>query len=122
MPITVPAVLRHAVLDEDAGPAWLVALDELVERSVRRWGLVLGEPFESGMAAWTAPATTAGGAEVVLKVSFPHVESRDEAAALAAWKGSGAVELIGADPEDQALLLRRLRPGSSLRDAALPVQ
>lgn len=82
----------------------------------------MGDPFESGMAAWTAPATTSSGIELVLKLSFPHPEARDEAAALAAWKGSGAVELVGADPEDQALLLRRLRPGSSLRDAALPTE
>ena len=121
MPVVVPAVLHHAVIDEDTGPAWLTSLDRLVARAVQRWDLVVGEPFGTGMAAWTAPARTATGIEAVLKLSFPHIEARDEAAALAAWNGVGAVELLGADSEDQALLLRRLQPGSSLSDAALPI-
>lgn len=122
MPIVVPAVLHHAVIDENTGPDWLASLDELVARAVRRWDLVVGAPFETGMAAWTAPATMTTGIEAVLKLSFPHIEARDEAAALAAWRGVGAVELLRADPEDQALLMRRLRPGSSLVDAALPIE
>jgi len=121
MSIVVPAGLRQSVVDDDQGATWLASLDLLVARAAQRWGLVVGDPFESGMAAWTAPATTADGIDVVLKVSFPHLEARDEAAALVAWNGSGAVELLRADPEDQALLLRRLRPGSSLRDEALPI-
>jgi streptomycin 6-kinase len=72
------------------------------------------------MAAWTAPATTAAGTEVVLKLSYPHLEARDEAAALGAWHGAGAVEVLGADADDWALLLRRLRPGTTLRDEGLP--
>jgi streptomycin 6-kinase len=122
MPVVVPAVLRHAVVDEPTGPAWLASLDDRVVRATERWGLVLGEPFETGMAAWTAPATTVVGSEVVLKLSFPHPEAREEAAALAAWNGSGAVELISADADDQALLLHRLQPGTSLSDAALPIE
>ncbi|QXC60837.1 aminoglycoside phosphotransferase family protein [Aquihabitans sp. G128] len=120
--VAVPSVLRHAVADEEAGPAWLASLDDLVARAEQRWDLAVGEPFGTGMAAWTAPATTAGGAEVVLKLSFPHPEARDEAAALAAWNGSGTVTLLGFDAEDQALLLPRLRPGTDLTAAALPIE
>ncbi|CAN5455357.1 aminoglycoside phosphotransferase family protein [soil metagenome] len=119
--IVVPPGLRRALEDEHAGRVWLASLDELAARAVRRWGLVLGEPFQTGMAAWTAPATTEAGLDVVLKLSFPHLEARDEAAALAAWRGAGAVELLGAAPEDQALLLRRMRPGTDLTDAGLPI-
>lgn len=122
MTLVVPAALRHAVADDDAGPDWLDSLEVLVARATERWDLDVGDPFESGMAAWTAPATAADGTEVVLKLSFPHVEARQEAAALVAWNGSGAVALLAADQDDQALLLRRLRPGSSLRDAALPIE
>ena len=120
MSISVPAGLRHAVTDEVEGPGWLESLGELVERAVQRWDLVVGEPFETGVAAWTAPAVLSTGTDVVLKLSFPHREALDEAAALGAWAGVGAVELLGADAGDWALLLRRLQPGSSLRDAALP--
>ncbi|MCU1496609.1 MAG: aminoglycoside phosphotransferase [Acidimicrobiales bacterium] len=120
MSIAVPSGLRHAVVDEDDGPEWLDSLGGLVERAVQRWDLVVGEPFETGMTAWTAPARTSTGVDVVLKLSFPHLEARDEAAALAAGEGAGAVELLGTDAGDWALLLRRVRPGTSLRDAALP--
>jgi streptomycin 6-kinase len=119
---TIPAVLRHAVADEPSGAAWLGSLPELVARAAQRWELVVGEPFDSGMAAWTAPATTSTGADVVLKLSFPHDEARSEAAALVAWGGSGAVELLEADEADQALLLRRVRPGTRLVDASLAVE
>ena len=71
-------------------------------------------PFTSGVAAWTAPARTRAGADVVLKVSLPHDEARGEAAALRHWAGRGAVRLLDDAPDDWALLLERCRPGSSL--------
>lgn len=119
MSVTVPATLRHAVVDDDGGQEWL-SIPARAARAVERWDLVLGEPFETGMAGWTAPATTAAGADVVLKLSYPHSEARDEAAALAAWHGAGTVEVLGSDADDWALLLPRLRPGSTLRDERLP--
>ena len=120
MSVTVPTGLRHSVVDDDGGQEWLDSIPERAARAVERWDLVLGEPFETGMAGWTAPATTAAGTDVVLKLSYPHSEARDEAAALAVWHGAGAVEMLGADADDWALLLRRLRPGSTLRDERLP--
>lgn len=122
MSITVPSVLRHAVVDGEGGPEWLDSIPALVARAEERWGLVLGKPFETGMAAWTAPATTPTRDDVVLKLSYPHPEARNEAAALRAWDGSGAVELLDADADDWALLLRRVQPGSTLRDAQLPTE
>ncbi len=123
MSVKVPTGLRQAVVDEAGGQEWLDAIPALVARAVERWSLVLGEPFETGMAGWTAPATTAAGSEVVVKLSYPHHEARDEAGALGAWHGAGAVEVLGADADDWALLLRRLRPGTTLRDERLrPVE
>jgi len=116
----VPTLLRQVSVANHVGQEWLDSLPERIARAVDRWDLVLGEPFEEGMAAWTAPAKTAAGLDVVVKVSRPCRETRDEAAALSAWHGAGAVELLAADAEDSALLLRRLRPGSTLRDARLP--
>lgn len=119
--VTVPTGLRQAIVDEDGGPEWLESIPARVARAVERWSLVLGEPFETGMVGWTAPATTAAGEAVVVKLSYPHIEARDEAAALGAWHGAGAVEVLGADADDWALLLRRLRPGTSLRAEQLPI-
>ena len=99
MHITVPTRLRQVCVAK-VGQEWLDSLPKRVARAVDRWDLVLGEPFEEGITAWTAPAKTAAG--------------------LAAWHAAGAVELLAADAEDSALLLRRLRPGSTLRDERLP--
>lgn len=118
-PVSVPTAVRQALIDDGGDPAWLDAVPALAARAAERWDLVLGAPFETGMAGWTAAATTAAGVEVVLKLSYPHLEARDEAAGLAAWHGAGVVELLDAHAEDWALLLVRLRPGTTLRDEGL---
>ena len=64
-----------------------------------------------------APAVTAGGADVVLKVQEPHRESEHEAAALELWDGDGAIRLVDSDPEEHALLLERCVPGTPLSAA-----
>ena len=119
--VTVPTSLRQSVVDEEGGPEWLDSIPARVARAVERWSLNLGEPFETGMVSWTAPATTAADVQVVVKLSLPHLEARDECAALRAWHGTGAVEVLDSDAEDWALLLRRLRPGTTLRDEQLPI-
>lgn len=85
---------------------------------VRRNGLVVGEPFEDGVASvLVALAVTADGQEVVLKVQDPHRESEHEAAALELWDGDGAVRLLDHEPDECALLLERCVPGTPLSAA-----
>jgi streptomycin 6-kinase len=87
-------------------------------RLVARHGLVLGEPFEGGVASVVvAPGVTARGEGVVLKVQEPHRESTHEAAALELWDGDGAVRLLDHAPEEHALLLERCVPGTPLSAA-----
>ena len=119
-PVSVPTAVREALIADGGDPGWLDAVPTLAARAAERWDLVLGAPFETGMAGWTAAATTEAGVEVVLKLSYPHLEARDEAAGLAAWHGAGAVEVLDAHAEDWALLLARLRPGTTLQDEGLP--
>ncbi len=64
----------------------------------------------------------ADGAELVLKLGFPHTEARDEAAVLRAWHGHGAVRLVDAHAGDWALLLDRVRPGTPMRAVRTPVR
>ena len=94
--------------------AWLVALPDLVERAVVRWGLRVGEPFASSHVSWTAPVTRADGSDAVLKVQFPHPECEHEAEALRRWDGDGAVRLLAHAAADHALLLERCTPGTPL--------
>jgi streptomycin 6-kinase len=80
--------------------------------------LTLGEPFDGGVASvLVAPAVTADGEEVVLKVQKPHRESEHEAAALELWDGDGAVRLLAHDSDEHALLLERCVPGTPLAAA-----
>jgi streptomycin 6-kinase len=116
---TVPGGLLRSVAGAEGGDEWLEALPALVARAAERWRLILGRPFEDGMAAWTAPVTTPSGAPAVLKISYPHLEARHEAAALRVWAGSGAVRILDSHEDDWALLLARCTPGTSLRDEGL---
>jgi streptomycin 6-kinase len=112
--LVVPAILRDGVGRTPGGAAWIARLPELVEQAVARWGLELGEPFRTGYASWCAPAGTVGGRDAVLKIVFPHDEARHEARALRAWDGRGAVRLLDDAPEDWALLLEHVRPGTPM--------
>jgi streptomycin 6-kinase len=95
------------------GSDWLEALPAAVARLAAGWGLRVGEPFgDDGAVSWVAPATTAGGSEAVLKLFLPDLENRHEADALRHYDGRGAVRLLQDEPG--ALLLERLRPGTSL--------
>ncbi|WP_213283223.1 aminoglycoside phosphotransferase family protein [Cellulomonas hominis] len=118
-PAVPPALLTGAGRTPE-GAAWLATLPSLVTRALRRWDLTAGAPFPSGSASWCAPVTR-DGADLVLKISFPHDEARDEAAVLAAWDGRGAVRLVDHDGPDWALLLERVRPGTPMRAVRTPV-
>jgi len=117
--VHVPAIVRDGLGRTPDGAAWLSRLPGLVTRSVQRWGLVLGPPFESGSSGWTAPARDDLGRDVVLKIVFPHDEARDEVAGLRAWHGHGAPALLGHDPADWALLLERVVPGTPLSGSTI---
>lgn len=60
------------------------------------------------------PVTGEGSLDAVLKLQFPDRESVHEAAALEAWAGHGAVQLLAYDAEQRAMLLERCRPGTPL--------
>jgi streptomycin 6-kinase len=123
LPDPLPEGVRGLSADV-AGRAWLSMLPRLFEEVVEAWQLDVGEPFDDGAAGLTLSAVCAGQ-PVVLKLQFPHREAEHEAAALMAWDGEGAVRLLAHDPERQALLLERCRPGTPLyeleQDAALDV-
>lgn len=82
-----------------------------------RWDLRPGRVITGGSVSHVQAVTTADGGAAVLKLSFPHREARDEAAALAWWGSEGAVRLLAVDPDDPfVLLLERCDPGTRLVD------
>ena len=102
--------------DEPGGAAWLAALPTLVDECVERWSLTIGEAFGHGYSSLAMPATLPDGTDAVLKVELPHREAEQEATALQAWNGEGAVRLLDDDPARCAFLLERARPGSHLTE------
>jgi streptomycin 6-kinase len=118
----VPEYLEQTAAREPPVRAWLARLPQFVAALADRWALSVGEPFQpGGQCSWTAPATGAAGADMVLKVAFrfPGGEERDEAAGLRAWDGNGAVRLLASCDSESAygLLLERCVPGTPLGQA-----
>ena len=106
--------------------AWLTTvLPAVVAQARERWSLRISEPFQpGGQTAWVAPARDGAGADLVLKVGWPHPEAAHEADGLRAWAGHGAVKLHAAYDSGaaHALLMERCRPGTELSGRPEPEQ
>lgn len=107
---------RITELHAEAGNAWLGRLPALLERCADRWSLTVREPFQPLSYSFVAPAVRSDGTEVVLKLSVPGAGVRTEIEALRHFGGVGAARLLASDPEEAALLLERLEPGTPLSD------
>ena len=95
---------------------WQSNLPDLIAAYVDRWELTLGTPYGGGSVSYVAEATLADGTETVFKLSIPHREAVGEAEALRWWDGNGAIRLLEHDPDDYALLLERVDPGTKLTE------
>ncbi len=98
------------------GAQWLERLPALIADCERRWSLTVLPPFEPLSYNYVAPATRAGGADVVLKLGVPNPELHTEIEALRFYDGRGSARLLQADAEQGVLLLERLKPGMPLSD------
>lgn len=118
-PFELPRKLVAAVrqLDRPAVHAWLARLPETLAEIARRWELALGPPFQpGGTGSWVAPASTADGQDLVLKVTFRHTESEHELEGRHLWGGRGTVRVHRAEKQAETvlLLLERAVPGHPL--------
>ena len=123
--LALPQNLVEAAKSEGRHQWLATVLPEVVVQARKRWSLVTGPPFQpGGQTAWVAPARDAAGADLVLKVAWPHPEAAHEADGLRAWAGQGAVRLHAAHDfgEAHALLIERCRPGTELSGRPEPEQ
>lgn len=109
----VPSGLQRLRESQD-GATWLADLPSLIDTCRRRWDLRLGVPYEDSYVSWVSRAWLPTGEPIILKIQFPHEESRHEAVALLRWNGQGTVRLVDHDPEHHALLIEPCVPGHHL--------
>jgi len=118
-------LLAWRVAREPERRDWLARLPGFVAEIAERWSLELCEPFQpGGHCAWVAPARSAGGERLALKIGWVHPEAAGEADGLRIWDGNGAVRLHAAHRRDDtiALLLERCEPGTQLARLTEPDQ
>lgn len=118
--ITVPQAFATATVtrEGDAGRKWIDALPDLVEDLCQHWHLTVDGPVMSGYLGLVIPVCSVEE-PCVLKVSWIDESTSDEALALAAWNGQGAVRLLASQPALGALLLERLNHRRSLNDVKI---
>ena len=95
---------------------WLERVPTLLDECVAEWGLRLGEPYEAGVAGYTVRTDLPDGSRAVLKLIYPHREAEQEAEALRAWDGDGAIRLLAHDAGRWAMLIERCEPGTQLAE------
>jgi streptomycin 6-kinase len=92
--------------------AWLDHVPDLVLSWAQRWHLAVGKPLEGGSVSVVYSVEREDG-PAVLKLAAPWSRwSRQEAAALRAWDGHGAIRVLAASDDARALLLERAWPGT----------
>ncbi len=113
----LPERLKKLAQHDTGGP-WLAMLPQVVADLAERWDLQLGEPYLEANVSYVVRAVR-GKERMVLKVQWPHEESKHEADALKVWDGDGAVRLLAHDAERHALLLEHCSPGTWLASSEI---
>jgi streptomycin 6-kinase len=103
----------HRIFGE-RGRAWLPRLPEILAQCRERWGLRDGVICPTMSMNYIEFTTTRAGDPVALKVGVPHAELFSEMAALRLYGGDGAAILFDTDRDLGAMLMQRVRPGTTL--------
>jgi streptomycin 6-kinase len=107
----VPDSLRENlsfVMGAERADAWLVGAVDRARRLVQAWRLKPLEVLTGGSFSLCLRCVDDVGAETVLKVPAGVAEGAAEIAALRAWGGDGAAEVLRTDPESSAMLMNFL--------------
>jgi streptomycin 6-kinase len=118
--IPLPASFTRAVGDcwGTDGRRWLDSLPTLAGDLLHDWELRLEAPLPLSLN-WVHRVRRADGTPAVLKMGVPEGRHlADEAAALEAFAGRGAVTLLARDDARGALLLEEAQPGTPARSLA----
>jgi streptomycin 6-kinase len=109
----------HTAFGQDVTEAWLARLPSLIADLERRWELRVESVLPDLSYNYVAYARRSDGRPAVLKVGLPNPELVSETEALRAYDGNGVARLLGSDPEQGALLIERIQPGTMLAELAV---
>src|SRR5437660_1904621 len=98
----------------EEGRAWLDRLPSILAACEERWNMTIGAPVENLSFNYVASAVLADGTEVILKTGLTD-EFPSQPEALRHFDGHGMVQMLAYDEHDKAMLMERLKPGTSLR-------
>lgn len=98
----------------EEGRAWLDRLPAILAACEERWNMTIGAPVGNLSFNYVAPAVLADGTEVILKTGLTD-EFPSQPEALRHFDGHGMAQLLAYDEHDAAMLMERLKPGTSLR-------
>ncbi len=102
----------------EAGSRWLNDIETRIRDLERRWQLELSEPFSTGWPTNLVFPAEANGRRLVLKTGYPDPELMTELALLKRWRGvPGRVQLFDFDDSLPAMLMQRISPGTTFREA-----
>lgn len=107
---------RVARLWPDEGRRWLDDLPGRVAGLAARWRLEDVAVFGDLSVAFVAFARLPSGREVVLKVGVPHRELFGGFEAQRRFEGTRGCRVVDVAPEEAAILLERVRPGTPLSE------
>lgn len=100
----------------NSGSKWLSELPRIVHACRKKWNLSPGTMSPEMSMNYIEFCIDENNNAVAMKIGVPHKEMYTEMAALSIYAGQGAVELLDADRELGAMLLRHIKPGTMLRD------
>lgn len=98
------------------GKAWIENLPVLIGELCHRWDLEVEDGTASHGYHAVVLSVRRRDEACVLKLAWPAVTTANEAMALSAWDGRGAVRMLEADTAAGAMLLERLDAQRTLRD------
>lgn len=113
----VPESLRENlafVLGAERAETWLAGAVECARRLVEEWRLTPREVLTGGSFSLCLRCEDEHGTATVLKVPADPTHGAAEIAALQAWSGDGAAQVLRTDPESSAMLMNflgRVRQG-----------
>lgn len=122
MPFPAPSteLLEQATSDalNNQLRSWIRTLPNTIQTLLNRWRLAwTGESFKQGYVGYVLPCRCADGAAAILKLSPDARAAQEQAIALSAWAGKGAVSLLAKsfDENGAGLLIGRIIPGTTLQ-------